>query len=144
MGRFYCEDGLYEHEGYLALILPDGTDTSTHGHGIPSCIGHVPACACDWRGTPTFEHPGEDWPATEDELLEEWENHIADVRARSRSRDLYGAVNRARAALVGAVQAARAGGIGWNEIGVALYPLPTNPVRWYLGEDQADEEAGDG
>lgn len=132
MGRVYCEDDLYEHEGYLAAILPDRTTTSTRGYGIPTCIGHVPECSCGWRGTATYVHAGR--PRRRHQL-----SSVAGQSSPARRRPAPPGPGSPRRTGHGtATGRARR---QWDEIGVALYPLPTNPVRWYLGEGQADEAA---
>jgi hypothetical protein len=45
-------EDLWDHEGYAARRLPDGTLTST---GIREFTAFVPACGCGWHGD--REHP---------------------------------------------------------------------------------------
>ena len=53
MGRF-IED-LWDHEGYAARRLPDGTLTGTWTAATAAFTAFVPACGCGWHGE--REHP---------------------------------------------------------------------------------------
>jgi hypothetical protein len=53
MGRF-LED-LWDHEGYGARPLPDGTRSGTWTAATAAFSAHVAACSCGWHGE--REHP---------------------------------------------------------------------------------------
>jgi hypothetical protein len=72
---------LSDHEGYVAKLLDDGTDTSG---GLVAeidqrTVAHRAACSCGWRGATTVpREPGRSaWPEWEDvpALDAEWEAH---------------------------------------------------------------------
>jgi hypothetical protein len=52
-------EDLYDHEGYAARRLPDGTLTGTWTAATREFTAHLAACGCGWRGT-------RPWPPTED------------------------------------------------------------------------------
>jgi hypothetical protein len=67
MGRF-IED-LWDHEGYAARRLTDGTLTATWTAATAEFSGYVPACGCGW-------HAEQQYPPTDDgeeAALEQWE-----------------------------------------------------------------------
>ena len=71
MGRF-IED-LWDHEGYAARRLPDGTLTGTWTYATREFTAHVPACGCGW-------HADREHPPTEDgeqAALEQWDTEHA-------------------------------------------------------------------
>ena len=89
-------DAGYEHEGYAAYVLDDGTITGTYSSStIPRMTGHVvAACGCGWTGTTRYPCTGGD-PFDEQahELaLGEWEHTHAlpalDAAVRDRARRL--------------------------------------------------------
>lgn len=144
MGRVYDDPG-DDHEGWLATILPDGTDTGSYSNDTPPAVGHRPACACGWRGTSNYDHPGEHFldEGPEDDLMVEWEAHIDVVRDENQRRDLIANVRVASAAVIRRAREARAGGIGWDEIEAQLWPIPSGPVRRAVEpEDQPERSAG--
>lgn len=62
-------DDLYDHEGYGARRLPDGTLTATWSAATATFDAYIAACGCGWRGG---EHP-----PTEDgyeSAVEEWDH----------------------------------------------------------------------
>ncbi|HEX2297393.1 MAG TPA: hypothetical protein VHH34_02550 [Pseudonocardiaceae bacterium] len=70
----YGEDA-YDHEGYPAQVLDDGTITGTHSSDTrPRMIGQVvAACGCGWAGTTRYRCP-EPFDAQAEALaLAEWE-----------------------------------------------------------------------
>lgn len=70
----YGEDG-YDHEGYAAQVLDDGSITGTHSNQTrPRMIGQVvAACGCGWAGTTRYPCP-EPFDDQADALaLAEWE-----------------------------------------------------------------------
>jgi hypothetical protein len=71
MGRF-IED-LWDHEGYAARRLPDGTLTDTWTYATREFTAYVPACGCGWRAD--REHP----PTEDGEqaALEQWDTEHA-------------------------------------------------------------------
>lgn len=62
MGIVYCgpfadainEGERYEHEGYAARILPDGTETGTWTYETREFRGYRAHCDCGWRGTAVY------------------------------------------------------------------------------------------
>ncbi|MGH3844792.1 MAG: hypothetical protein ACRDS0_25640 [Pseudonocardiaceae bacterium] len=67
-------DAAYEHEGYAAQVLDDGTLTATYSDDTePRMVGQlVAACGCGWTGS--TRHPTtEGFEAAEDLALEEWD-----------------------------------------------------------------------
>ncbi len=50
-------EDLYDHEGYGARLLPDGTLTATWSAETASFEAYLAACSCGWRGG---EHPPTD------------------------------------------------------------------------------------
>jgi hypothetical protein len=44
-------DDLYDHEGYAARRLPDGTLTGTWTYATREFSAYVAACGCGWHGT---------------------------------------------------------------------------------------------
>jgi hypothetical protein len=57
MGSF-IED-LWDHEGYAARRLPDGTLTGTWTAATDAFTAYVPACGCGWYGERAYQ-PTED------------------------------------------------------------------------------------
>jgi hypothetical protein len=66
MGSF-IED-LWDHEGYGARCLPDGTLTGTWTHATDAFTAYVPACGCGWHGELTYP-PTEEG---EEAALKQW------------------------------------------------------------------------
>jgi hypothetical protein len=69
-------EDLWDHEGYAARRLPDGTLTSTWTQATREFDGYVATCVCGWRGsvdyTPTEtgeEFAIDQWRVTHAELL---------------------------------------------------------------------------
>lgn len=65
-------EDLYDHEGYGARLLPDGTLTATWSAETASFEAYLAACSCGWRGG---EHP----PTDEgyDGAVDAWESDHA-------------------------------------------------------------------
>jgi hypothetical protein len=110
-----------EHEGYLARILEDGTDTSEWSRDTEArTIGRRPSCVCGWRGSDIYD----DLPESADEesvLMEVWRTeHATPLTWRSGVRAALDDVRDAESRLVRAVAAARGGGGSWTEIGDVL------------------------
>lgn len=90
MGTTYCgpfaeQIDLGGHEGYVARILPDGTETGTWTWGSREFTGYRARCECGWRGTTAYPPTDEG----RDLADEEWDrDHLApliDVEARRHS-----------------------------------------------------------
>ncbi|MPZ67338.1 MAG: hypothetical protein GEU83_18160 [Pseudonocardiaceae bacterium] len=84
MGRFLTSYGRagYEHEGYAAQVLDDGSLTSEHSNETAArMIGQViAACDCGWVGTTRYPTREECDEAAEELALQEWEhNHVRPV-----------------------------------------------------------------
>lgn len=81
MGTFLSDygDAAYDHEGYAAQVLDDGSLTSTYNNDtVPRMIGQVvAACDCGWTGSTRY--PAVDpFDETAEELaLGEWERSHA-------------------------------------------------------------------
>lgn len=71
----YGEDA-YQHEGYPAQVLDDGSITGTHSSDTrPRMIGQVvAACGCGWAGTTRYPCPEPFDAQTEELALAEWEH----------------------------------------------------------------------
>lgn len=73
MGTVYCgpyADMIgYDHEGYAARLLPDGTETGTWTYATREFHGYRAHCACGWRGG--VVQPATD--AGENAALDEWD-----------------------------------------------------------------------
>jgi hypothetical protein len=52
-------EDLWDHEGYAARRLPDGTLTGTWTYATREFTAYVAACGCGW-------HASRDWPPTKD------------------------------------------------------------------------------
>jgi len=81
-------EDLWDHEGYGARRLPDGTLTGTWTWATREFTAYVAACGCGWRGSG-------DWPPTEagEELaVDQWDTeHATPLLARQvvrRQREL--------------------------------------------------------
>jgi hypothetical protein len=110
-----------EHEGYLALILNDGSDTGEWNQETEHrMIGRRPACVCGWRGSDIYDDLPEG-PEAESALMESWRvEHAEPLAWRSGVRVALDDVRDAESRLVRAVAAARVGGGSWTEIGDVL------------------------
>jgi hypothetical protein len=76
-------EDLWDHEGYAARRLPDGTLTGTWTHATREFDAYVAACGCGWRGT------GEDPPTDAGEALaiDQWQaEHAEPLLARQATR----------------------------------------------------------
>jgi hypothetical protein len=62
--------GAYDHEGYAARILPDGTETGTWTYETREFVAYRARCDCGWRGQHTYP-PTDDG---EDQAKEEWDH----------------------------------------------------------------------
>ena len=72
-------EGLWDHEGYAARRLPDGTLTGTWTWATREFTAHVAACGCGWRGA--GEHPATD--AGEELAIDQWDaEHATPLLAR--------------------------------------------------------------
>jgi hypothetical protein len=76
-------EDLWDHEGYGARRLPDGTLTGTWTWATREFTAYVAACGCGWRGSG-------DWPPTEagEELaVDQWDTeHATPLLARQVGR----------------------------------------------------------
>jgi hypothetical protein len=75
-------EGLYDHEGYAARKLPNGTQTGTWTQATAAFTAYVAACACGW--TATTEHPPTE--AGEDAALSDWAGHADQQQAAQQAR----------------------------------------------------------
>lgn len=69
----------YDHEGYAAEVLDDGSLTSTpSAETVPRMIGQmVAACGCGWTGTTRYPTKNPFDHGAEDLALAEWERSHA-------------------------------------------------------------------
>jgi hypothetical protein len=126
----------YDHEGYPASVLDDGTDTGETSAAVaPRVTGWRAVCTCGWRGGQFY--PRAEWPSShggpppqvygEDEhghetgggALAEWENHLRQALPALDVHDLTRSIARAHDELGDAVARARAAGASWTVIGAA-------------------------
>ena len=76
-------EGLWDHEGYAARRLPDGSLTGTWTAATREFTAFVAACGCGWRGV--GEHPPTE--VGEDLAVEEWDSeHATPLVARQAER----------------------------------------------------------
>src|SRR5947209_1167694 len=77
MGRMLMDYGQYDydHEGYAAEVLDDGSLTGTpSGDTVPRMIGQmVAACGCGWTGATRYPSRNPFDHGAEDLALAEWE-----------------------------------------------------------------------
>ncbi len=68
-------DDAYDHEGYAAQVLDDGSLTSTYSDDTrPRMVGQVvAACGCGWTGTTRYPSTEPFDDAAHDLALAEWE-----------------------------------------------------------------------
>jgi hypothetical protein len=78
----YVREGLYDHEGYAARKLPDGTLTGTWTAATAAFTAYVAACGCGW--TAGVEHPPTE--AGEDAALDDWAAHADQQQAAKQAR----------------------------------------------------------
>lgn len=136
----------YEHEGYAAAVLDDGTITGTHdGATTGRFVGWCAACDCGWRGAqfwprdevlaadPLYAEQVERYPGgasvppesvegTEDDgdaALGQWRAHLAEALPGLAVHDAAARLSEARDGLDTAVGRARAAGASWTVIGDA-------------------------
>lgn len=83
----------YQHEGYVAHVLDDGTLTGTYSREVdPRKTGKLrSACECGWTGPHDWDNDDEDpsgWPSDELEstILADWEAHVRGLADVERSR----------------------------------------------------------
>ena len=72
-------DDAYDHEGYVAQVLDDGSLTSTYSAETePRMVGQVvPACDCGWTGSTRYPATGPFDEAAEELAFGEWErDHV--------------------------------------------------------------------
>jgi hypothetical protein len=72
-------DDAYDHEGYAAQLLDDGSLTGTYSNDTePRMVGQVvAACGCGWTGTTRYPTTGPFDEAAHDLALAEWERDHA-------------------------------------------------------------------
>ena len=72
-------EDLWDHEGYAARRLPDGTLTGTWSYATREFTAFVPACGCGWSGD--REHPPTE--AGEEAAIGQWRvEHAEPLLAR--------------------------------------------------------------
>jgi hypothetical protein len=75
-------EGLYDHEGYAARKLPDGTLTGTWTTATAVFTAYVARCGCGWAAT--AEHPPSE--AGADAALDDWAAHADQQQAARQAR----------------------------------------------------------
>ena len=124
----------YEHEGYAASVLEDGTDTGTSSTVLgPRVTGWRAACASGWRGSVFY--PRAEWPSnhgmapdevdgweSETGCFVEWKAHVKEAvleleLSLYELTDLMQEIKNAWRRADRAVRKARAGGASWTTIG---------------------------
>ena len=76
-------EGLWDHEGYAARRLPDGTLTGTWTHATRAFTGFVAACGCGWHGS--LDYPPNE--AGEELAIDRWRTeHAAPLLERQADR----------------------------------------------------------
>ncbi|MGH3910841.1 MAG: hypothetical protein ACRDRM_08405, partial [Pseudonocardiaceae bacterium] len=81
-----CGEDAYDHEGYPAQVLDDGSITGTSSTQTrPRMIGQVvAACGCGWAGTTRYQCPTPFDTQAEALALAEWEiSHARPVLDRA-------------------------------------------------------------
>lgn len=87
-GPYHEEINTYDHEGYAARVMPDGTETSTFGgeYGWDGHIGYRARCECGWAGSTVYPVPDPD-PWDSDETDQEWmREHIQPMVDQARQQ----------------------------------------------------------
>lgn len=121
----------YEHEGYAAGVLDDGTDTGTWTAAIGARVsGWRAAYDCGWRGGQFYSRA--EWPSelgVAPDAVEgweagagryaEWDAHLAVALPALAIHDLTLRIAEAQEELERAVARARAAGESWSSIGAA-------------------------
>jgi hypothetical protein len=85
----YVREGLYDHEGYAARKLEDGTLTGTWTAATAAFTAYVACCECGWAAT--AEHPPTE--AGADAARDDWAAHADQQQAAKQHqcrRDLAG------------------------------------------------------
>lgn len=116
----------YEHEGVLASILSDGTETGSSWTGMPDVVGHRPTCdGCEWRGTANYDHPGQRYldQDVEDDLMAEWVRHVHEMARQAELLAMVQVVRSHGYGLVRTAKEALAAGIEWVDLERAV-PFP--------------------
>jgi hypothetical protein len=76
-------EDLWDHEGYAARRLPDGTLTGTWSYATGEFTAFVPACGCGWSGD--RDHPPTD--QGEEAAIGQWRvEHAEPLLARQAER----------------------------------------------------------
>lgn len=81
-------DAAYDHEGYAAQVLDDGSLTGTYSNEtMPRMIGQVvAACECGWTGSTRYPAVDVFDDAAEELALAEWEHtHAVPVLRRTQA-----------------------------------------------------------
>lgn len=147
----------YEHEGYAAAVLDDGTITARHdGLTNGRFVGWCAACDCGWRGGHTWSRADvlaadpvyaaqvqryppaasiapESVEGTEDGngAMGQWRAHLAAALPGLAVHDAAARLDAARDELDRAVVTARAAGSSWAVIGAAAgFTRQSAHERW--------------
>ncbi|WP_017559845.1 hypothetical protein [Nocardiopsis baichengensis] len=151
----------YDHEGYAAAVLDDGTDTGTWsaettGLRGERVTGWRAACSCGWRGEDL--HRAEDYPGATGaapvrvegvepgaapplhgrSCYAAWDAHLRRVLPELAVHDALADEKAGRGPVDRAVRAARAAGASWTAIGRAAGTTrQAAHERWHLLDDDA-------
>ncbi|WP_291416732.1 hypothetical protein [Actinophytocola sp.] len=90
MGTVYCgpyADAIdsYSHEGYVARVRPDGSETAVWTYATREFTGYRACCECGWRGTATHPPTSEGEAQAEGEWDREHLRPMVDAAARAHS-----------------------------------------------------------
>jgi hypothetical protein len=122
-------DPAYDHEGYPASVLADGSDTGSWSQAeAPQIIGWRAACSCGWRCS--FLYARNEWPSRNGDAPEavdgwesgsgcygEWEAHLNEAVPELAVYELAARVRELQDQLDAAVTRARKLGASWITIG---------------------------
>jgi hypothetical protein len=131
----------YAHEGYPAMVLLDGTETSTWTRRLESSvIGWRSACTCGWSGAQFY--PRAEWPShtglvpvgvegweSGGATFGEWERHLTRVLPELAVHDLSRAIASMETEMCDAVETARRAGLSWSRIAQAAGLTAEQAVR---------------
>jgi hypothetical protein len=133
-------DAAYDHEGYPASVLADGSDTERWSQLLaPQIVGWRAACSCGWRCS--FLYARSEWPSRNGDAPEavdgwesgsgcyrEWETHLNEAVPELAVYDLGVRIRELKDQLDDAVKRARRRGVSWETIGRA-YGVTGNAAR---------------
>lgn len=131
----------YDHSGFPASVLLEGTETSSSSTGTEAeVIGWRSACECGWRGMQFY--PRSEWPSpsgivtdgvegweTGTATFAEWQVHLARIVPELAVHDLAKQVADTEQRLEAAVHAARTAGLSWSRLRAVTSRATAGHVR---------------